>query len=322
MLSSLTVSRTAAPETQPQEFSRKDALRLTGLTERTLREWEAKELIPAADRYSFPQLIALRALARLKAQRVPAAKLRKALDAVRERLGHIENPLAELGLLPEGKRIRVQIGNQKMEADTGQLLLDFADEQLRRVVNFPTGPREREREAAMDRKQREAESWFEKALELEHHPAMLEQAMDAYKVAIALDPSMAAAMVNLGTLYFNIRDLEKAAKYYKRAVETNPAYPLAHFNLGNLHDECGNRAKAQQCYLQALKLDPNYTDAHYNLALLYQATGETMKAVRHWRQYLKLDGSSPWAEVARRELDKLYARTVVRGAGKRAGHDA
>jgi len=321
MLNSLTVSRAAAPAAQTQAYARKDALRLTGLSERTVRDWESKGLISATDSYSFPQLIALRALARLKDQKVPAAKLRKALDTVRQKLGHIENPLTELGLLPEGKRIRIQIGTQKMEADTGQLLLDFADEQIQRVVDFPTGPRERERGAASERKQREAESWFEKAIELEQNPAMLEQAMDGYKVAIALDPHMASAMVNLGTLYFNIRDLEKAEKYYKRAVETNPSYALAQFNLGNLYDECGYRNKAQHCYLQALKLDANYTDAHYNLALLFQGTGETMKAVRHWRLYLKLDPASPWAEVARRELSKLYSKTVVHGAGKRAGRD-
>lgn len=321
MLNSLTVSRAAAPPPETQAYARKDALRLTGLTERTVRDWESKGLLAATDTYSFPQLIALRALARLKDQKVPAAKLQKALDTVRKKLGHIENPLAELGLLPEGKRIRIKVGNQKMEADTGQLLLDFADEQIQRVVNFPTGPRERERGAASERKQRESENWFEKALELEQNPTMLDQAMDAYKVAIALDPHMAAAMVNLGTLYFNIHDLEKAEKYYKRAVEVNPAYPLAHFNLGNLYDECGYRNKAHHCYLQALKLDANYTDAHYNLALLFQGTGETMKAVRHWRSYLKLDATGPWAEIARRELSKLYSATVVQGAGKRAGRD-
>jgi len=52
---------------------------------------------------------------------------------------------------------------------------------------------------------------------------------------------------------------------------------------------------------------------HYNLALLHQGAGDVMKAVRHWRAYLKLDGSSEWSRIARRELGKLEAATVLRG---------
>ena len=67
-----------------------------------------------------------------------------------------------------------------------------------------------------------------------------------------------------------------------------------------------------------MRLFPNYADAHYNIALVYQHTGEVMKAVRHWKQYLRLDTRSPWSNIARRELSKLEAITVVSGS-RRAG---
>jgi hypothetical protein len=35
--------------------------------------------------------------------------------------------------------------------------------------------------------------------------------------------------------------------------------------------------------------------------------------MRHWRAYLKLDPTSTWAQIARRELNKLQAMTVVHG---------
>jgi hypothetical protein len=59
---------------------------------------------------------------------------------------------------------------------------------------------------------------------------------------------------------------------------------------------------------------PTYADAHYNLALLHQNSGEVMEAVRHWKAYLKLDGSSEWSRIARRELAKLEAVTVLPGS--------
>jgi hypothetical protein len=55
-----------------------------------------------------------------------------------------------------------------------------------------------------------------------------------------------------------------------------------------------------------------------------------MGAPRLWRAYLKLDPTSTWAQIARRELNKLEAMTVVHGTReieaslrlvKRAGGD-
>ena len=86
-------------------------------------------------------------------------------------------------------------------------------------------------------------------------------------------------------------------------------YPLAQFNLGNLYDEQGRVKEALDHYRKALALNPNYADAHFNLALLCERTGDTLKAVHHWKTYLKLDSSGQWAEIARRQLERL--RQVV-----------
>jgi tetratricopeptide (TPR) repeat protein len=268
---------------------------------------------PALERYGLSDIVALRTLARLKAAKVSSRRIAAILDKLRQRLHEVKNPLSELKLQPDGRRIRVQFGSLTMEAESGQLLLDFADEQVRRLVELPRGLGGA---AAKERKRRDAENWFQRGVELEQEGGPLEQILDAYRVALALDPELTAAMVNLGTLYFGSRELDLAEKYYQRAVETNPKYALAHFNLGNLYDECGDRSRALHHYQAALKLDAHYADAHYNLALLHQGAGEVMKAARHWRTYLRLDPLSSWAEVARRELKKIYQSAVVVGFRK------
>ncbi len=281
-----------------------------------LRRWEQSGLIEEAVSFDFRQLLALRVLVQLKASKVRPDKIRRALDSVRQKLDGVANPLTDLKLYVDGKRIHVRIGGQHLEAESGQLVLAFHDEPgYDTAVALPNRADE-ERAAASRRKQQEAETWFLRGVELEQNGGTRDRIVDAYCVAIALDPHFAAALVNLGTVYFSERDLLRAEKYYIRALEANPNYALAHFNLGNLHDERGAEEEARRHYLAALDIDANYADAHYNLALLYQNKRETMKAVRHWRAYLQIDPASPWAEAARRELNRLIASTVV--PGKRA----
>ena len=96
-----------------------------------------------------------------------------------------------------------------------------------------------------------------------------------------------------------------------KAVAADPGYPLAEFNLGYLYDEQGRVKDAADHYHRALQLIPAFADAHFNLALLAERSGEPLKAVSHWKTYLKLDPSGQWAEIARRQLERLRQATVI-----------
>jgi tetratricopeptide (TPR) repeat protein len=299
-----------------QAYSRKEAQRVLGISERQLRSWEKQELVPRLDQFAFSDLIALRSLQKLRQDRVPAARIRRAVRALREKLDGVTDPLKELKIVCEGKKITVLLEGQKMEAVSGQLLLDFDRAELKSLLEFP-GERAPAPRAA---RQREAEAWFDKGLELEQTGAPLPEIIEAYERALELDPHSAGALVNLGTIHYHLRKWDEAERCYRRALEVDEDYALAHFNLGNLFDETGNRPRALSHYQAALRANPNYADAHYNAALIYQSQGEPMRAVRHWKAYLKLDSGSTWASIARRELDKLCKAAVVRGS--RTGEDS
>lgn len=293
-----------------QAYSRAETLRLLNISERQLKSWEKQGLVPASDSYGFRELGALRSLARLSTNRVATTKIKRALSALGEKFRHIENPLTQLKLFVEGKRIRVEVDGKAMEAESGQLVLDFDQvELLSRLLEF----RVKENPNAERDKRMEAERWFQRGLELEQSGAPADQIIDAYRKAVELDPLSAGALVNLGTLHFNAHSFKEAEKFYLKAIEADPEYALAHFDLANLYDERGNRAKALEHYQAALQLAPNYADAHYNVALLYQGSDQAMKAVHHWKSYLKLDPSSHWANIARRELAKLRP-TILPGS--------
>lgn len=292
-----------------QTFSRDAALRVLRITERQLKAWERQNLVRPVALYGFRELLALRTLIHLRAHRVPPRQIRRAILALTRKLRGVEDPLTELRLYADGKKIRVELEGREMDAESGQLLLNFDRGELNRLLEFRVKETPR---TARDLRQ-EAEHWFQCGLDLEASGAPVQEVIDAYQKAIAFDPGSAGALVNLGTVYFNARNFAQAERYYLLATEADPEYALAHFDLANLFDERGERAHAMEHYLTAIRISPTYADAHYNVALLYQASNQPMKAVSHWLTYLKLDPSSQWATIARRELNKLRDATVVRG---------
>lgn len=288
--------------TPKEEYSRADVRRQFGVTERQLKSWERQQLIPTAETYSFSDLIAIQTIMKLRENRIQPRQIGRAVESLRQKLDGVKQPLAELRVVSNGKKIAVHVAGQRMEAISGQILFDFDASGLSGVKTFP----DRKRTAT---RTRESEVWFQKGLELEETGAPVELAVEAYQKVLELNPSAAGALVNLGTIFYRQRRFAQAEDYYKRAIAVDPTYPLAQFNLGNLYDEQGRVKEAQEHYRSALNLNPHYADAHFNLALLCERTGEALKAVHHWKTYLKLDSSGQWAEIARRQLERL--RQVV-----------
>lgn len=289
-----------------QEYSREDVRRLLGISEQQLRGWEKQGLIPRATRFLFSDLIALRTLQKLRENRIPAQRIIRAIESLKSKLAGIERPLSELKIVSDGRTIAVQIAGQKMEAISGQMLFDFETAELGSLATLPARSKPTRVSAA-----RQAELLFQQGLALEESGAPIEEAIAAYREAVELNPAAAGAWVNLGTICFRQNKLAEAERHYHKALEAEHDYALAHFNLGNLYDEQGRLGAARECYLRALKLKPNYADAHFNLALLCEKTGDSLKAVYHWKAYLKLDGTSSWADIARRELERLRRTTLI-----------
>ncbi|HEY2843688.1 MAG TPA: tetratricopeptide repeat protein [Bryobacteraceae bacterium] len=293
-----------------QAYSRAGARRLLKITERQLQSWERQKLVAVSESYGFKELLALKTLVKLRVGRVAPLQIRRALIALGKKLRGIQDPLTQLKIYADGKRIRVEIDGRAMEAESGQLLLDFDQVDLKRLLEF----RAPEQLSAERVRRGAAEHWFQRGLELEQSGAPLAEVIEAYEKSVELDPGSAGALVNLGTIQFNARNFKDAERYYLEALQADPQYALAHFDLANLYDERGDRTKALEHYQAALNISPQYADAHYNLALLYQGANQPMKAVRHWTDYLKLDPASHWSSIARRELAKLRAAAVVHGA--------
>src|SRR5437667_12906622 len=144
---------------------------MLGVSEQLLRSWERHGLIHEVATFSFSDLIALKALQKLRENRIPPRKIGRALTALKKKLSHVERPLSELKIFSDGRTIAVQIAGQKMEALTGQMLFNFETAELASIKSFAAPKQASDRATA----ERQAEMYFKQGLALEETGAPIEQ---------------------------------------------------------------------------------------------------------------------------------------------------
>ncbi len=271
-------------------------LRILGISAQKLNYWERQGLIPYRLTYEGCELMALRQLKQLTRERVPARAIRESLQALCRQGLDMDQAWAQLRAEPRCRSLlQIQTAGQIIEIESGQMRLPLLPQRPARMIEFRLPPQQRIAEAEM---------WFNYAVSLEDRPGEREQAAVAYLKCLELEPGFASAAINLGTLHYHRGEFSEAEGYYRRALEIHPDYALAFFDLGNVLDETNRPAEAIAAYSQAVRLSANYADAHYNLALALEKSGQRRKALGHWRRYLQIDGFGPWAEHARRQIQR------------------
>jgi tetratricopeptide (TPR) repeat protein len=282
-------------------YSRIDLLRILRLAPRQLQTWEKAGLVTAAEDYSFFDLVQIKKVRDLCAQRVRPAVIRQSLEAMQKQVAGMGNPLLEAGTYPyrnqSGHRIAFRHQGRLLEPIAGQFMFDFSSDE-RRVVSGPTpnGP-----ELVIT----DVADLFARGIVLEENPSTQSEAIGTYLKVLDMDPMHAAAHINLGTLYYNRQEYALAERHYRSAIQIDPRYALAYFDLGNVLDETGRVEEAIDTYKTAIQLAPTYADAHYNIALAYEKIREPRKALQHWRAYVKLDTTGPWTVHAKHQIQRI-----------------
>ena len=288
-----------------ERYQRADVLRILRITARQLAGWEKAGLIPVTDSYSFFDLLQLRKLHELRSKRVRPAVIRQSLQAMQQVAG-MENPLLEASAFASKSRVAFRHGGASVEPLAGQFVMDFGGQRV--IEQHKIHPMRTAETAA---------EFFARGVALEEDPGAQLEAIEAYNKCVELDPTHAAAYINLGTLYYNRQDYVLAERYYRKAIEVDARYALAYFDLGNVLDETGRLQEAIHAYNSAISLAPTYADAHYNLALAYDKARQPRKALRHWQAYARLDTIGPWAIHARNQIKKIIASEELKVVPKK-----
>jgi tetratricopeptide (TPR) repeat protein len=213
----------------------------------------------------------------------------------------LTSPLVELRLIVDGHRLLAQSDRVRFDPRSGQMVLDLDTGRIEEAAaaTLTTGL-----VRPMSPPAEQAEAWFARASDWEADPAQWEDAIDAYRRVVALDPSYAAAWNNLGLLVHRMGRHEEARHAYAQAVAADPRLCEASYNLGALAEDLGDLTQAIAHYRAALRLAPDYADAHFNLAGALVRAGRPDEATPHWQRYLQLDAGSPWSRIARAHLER------------------
>jgi len=236
-------------------------------------------------RFSFQDLVVLRTAKGLLAARVPPRRLRRALLSLRRQLP-TDRPLTGVRVLADGDTVLARDGRSVWNPMTGQTRFDFDV--------MPRGPRPTAPESEVERSALEAtitrmsaDDWHGLACEIEATSA--DEAIEAYRRALDLDPHHIAARINLGRLLHERGSYSAAEAHYRLALASRPRDPTALFDLGICLEDLGRLHEAVAVYREAIDADVEHADAHYNLARLYERLGDAPAALRHLQAFRRLN---------------------------------
>src|SRR2546426_2703867 len=215
-------------------YTTEEVARLLGLSTGQIRSYTRAGFLSASPsraargelRFSFQDLVLLRAAKGLLAARIPAGKIRGSLRRLKQQLPR-GRALSELRITAEGHRVVARDGALAWNPDSGQLVLDFDVASLAERA----APLARRQAAAARRVEEDldAEQWFDLGLELE--VSAPEDARDAYRRALELDPHHADARGDPGRLLVGSRRAEEGEAHFRAGLADHPHPPAAPCHL-------------------------------------------------------------------------------------------
>ena len=109
----------------------------------------------------------------------------------------------------------------------------------------------------------------------------------AFRGAILRRPNLAAAHLNLAALLAP-SDFSQAEYHFRQAIRGDPESAAAHYNYGRSLSERGRLDDAEKELRAALRIDPRFAEAATSLGLLLARRGQTDEAIEQYRLALRI----------------------------------
>jgi Flp pilus assembly protein TadD len=105
-----------------------------------------------------------------------------------------------------------------------------------------------------------------------------DQAINAFRMAVGVDPTNTTAWNYLGNTYLQKNDTKNAISAFKMATSIDPTDPNGFNNLGNAYLQAKDNKNAEAQFKLSIKASPNSSTPYYTLGLLYAKEGRNTEA--------------------------------------------
>ena len=132
-----------------------------------------------------------------------------------------------------------------------------------------------------------------------------EEAVEAYKKGLSIDPDDAGSYSFLGSLYgFKLGKYQEALDAYNQAIKINPDDRSIYISLSSIHRQFGKYQEALDACMQGIRIKPNplldglkgfffhaydYAGEYVELAFSYEGLGKYKEAVEAYKQAIKIN---------------------------------
>jgi len=117
----------------------------------------------------------------------------------------------------------------------------------------------------------------------------LEDAVDAFQMALRIDPNNVETLMKLGYARFHLDDHGEALKVYDKILEIDVTNPEAWNLKGLVHYEQKNYSKALDSVEKAIETDPTYGMAWYNKACFLSLLNHVPEALESLKRSIEID---------------------------------
>jgi tetratricopeptide (TPR) repeat protein len=136
---------------------------------------------------------------------------------------------------------------------------------------------------------------------------LADRALETYLMAVRTDSLSGLAMLQVGTLYYNLDRPDDADRYFEAALRATSGLEGAHLARGVIAFRKGDVEKACSEFELELEVDPGSAGSHINLAMCYEEhLGDLRRAAHHLSRYIELTGGT---EELKRHLKELEAKS-------------
>jgi tetratricopeptide (TPR) repeat protein len=127
-------------------------------------------------------------------------------------------------------------------------------------------------------------------------------ALPEFEAALKINPQNEKAMSHLGTVWARKGDLQKAYSYYSEAVKLEPSDEDATLGLAKTLISMDQKDKALPLLERAVQLEPTDATAHFRLSNLYRQQGRADDAKREVELYKKYKDMKTKLEAVYKEM--------------------